>query len=48
MAKGQCKSNWEVRKPKQAKSKNASLALLLVAPEAGPAKGPRSRGMLGR
>jgi hypothetical protein len=48
MAKGQRRSNREVKKPKQAKSKNASLALPLVAPEAGPAKGPRSREMLRR
>jgi hypothetical protein len=48
MAKGQRRSIWEVKKPKQAKSKNASLALLLVAPEADPTKGPRSRQMPGR
>jgi len=45
MAKGQGRSNREIKKPEQAKSKNTPLALPLVAPEGGLAKGPKNREM---
>jgi hypothetical protein len=48
MAKGQHRSNREVKKPKQAKSKNTSMTLPLVVSEDGAAKRPKSREMLRR
>jgi hypothetical protein len=43
MAKGQSRSNREVKKPKQTKSKKAALTLPLAAPESGPATGKKNR-----
>jgi hypothetical protein len=43
MAKGQSRSNREVKKPKQTKTKKVAVTLPLAAPESGAAKGQKTR-----